>query len=184
MSTPIISQPTAHSRFFPPASQAMYRAIASKWRKAHSQPDGVVYIWDEIVQGWSSVLRPADQWRVGVVVITQANEVLLADGVLVYPRGAERWLLISESVPKQPQAEALMRLSIAKRNYEFARENESPEVEKTCLDALRYHWLRSRDIDTIQHGGVFAGLTPSNVVLNGEDLDKAIDDAMRAGGVA
>ena len=42
-------------------------------------------------------------------------------------------------------------------------------------DAKRYAWLRERDLDTIHRGGVFAGLTPKNVVLNGEDLDIAID---------
>jgi len=44
-------------------------------------------------------------------------------------------------------------------------------------DAARYRWLRERDLDTIKAGGVFAGKTPANVVLNGEDLDVAIDDA-------
>ncbi|MAM60878.1 hypothetical protein [Maritimibacter sp. UBA3975] len=45
-------------------------------------------------------------------------------------------------------------------------------------DAARYRWLRARDLDTIDKGGVFAGLTPQNMVLNGEDLDEAIDAAM------
>ncbi|MBC7906998.1 MAG: hypothetical protein H7Y60_09675 [Rhodospirillaceae bacterium] len=47
-------------------------------------------------------------------------------------------------------------------------------------DALRYRWLRSRDLDTISKGGVFAGMTPKNVVLNEEDLDAAVDLAMQA----
>lgn len=45
-------------------------------------------------------------------------------------------------------------------------------------DAERYRWLRERDLDTIKQGGVFAGMTPANVVLNGPDLDSAIDAAM------
>lgn len=45
-------------------------------------------------------------------------------------------------------------------------------------EAARYRWLRSRDVGTIKNGGVFAGLTPDNVVLNGTDLDEAIDAAM------
>lgn len=45
----------------------------------------------------------------------------------------------------------------------------------------RYLWLRRRDLNSIQAGGVFAGMTPNNVVLNGKDLDKAIDDAMGRG---
>lgn len=43
--------------------------------------------------------------------------------------------------------------------------------------ALRYAYLRSRDLDAIDEGGVFAGKVPDNVVLNGEDLDTAIDAA-------
>ena len=45
-------------------------------------------------------------------------------------------------------------------------------------DARRYRWLRSRDLDTITKGGIFAGITPFNVVLNGTDLDREIDAAM------
>ena len=45
-------------------------------------------------------------------------------------------------------------------------------------DAERYQWLRSRDLETISHGGVFAGITPQNMVLNEETLDEAIDAAM------
>jgi hypothetical protein len=46
------------------------------------------------------------------------------------------------------------------------------------VDAERYRWLRNRNLDAIKNGGVFAGMTPSNVVLNGEDLDLEIDAAM------
>ncbi len=51
-----------------------------------------------------------------------------------------------------------------------------------ALDAARYRWLRSRDVGAISAGGVFAGMTPDNVVLSGEDLDRAVDTA-RTGGV-
>ena len=44
--------------------------------------------------------------------------------------------------------------------------------------AKRYAYLRGRSLDAIKEGGVFAGLTPDNVVLNGEDLDAAIDGAL------
>lgn len=43
--------------------------------------------------------------------------------------------------------------------------------------AERYQWLRSRDLETITQGGVFAGITPQNMVLNEETLDEAIDAA-------
>ena len=47
-----------------------------------------------------------------------------------------------------------------------------------AIDAARYRYLRERDLDTIDRGGVFAGMTPKNVVLNGDDLDRAVDLAM------
>jgi NTP pyrophosphatase (non-canonical NTP hydrolase) len=52
--------------------------------------------------------------------------------------------------------------------------------DKVALDARRYRWLRSRDVDTIRQGGVFAGQTPENLVLSEEHLDAAIDAAMAA----
>ncbi len=44
--------------------------------------------------------------------------------------------------------------------------------------AERYQWLRSRDLDAVETGGIFCGMTPENIVLNGDDLDEAIDDAI------
>lgn len=52
------------------------------------------------------------------------------------------------------------------------------EANDLARDAARYRWLRERSLDTITSGGVFAGMTPENVVLNGCDLDKEIDAAM------
>lgn len=43
------------------------------------------------------------------------------------------------------------------------------------LDAKRYRYLRNRSLDTISTGGVFAGKIPENKVLNGIDLDLAVD---------
>ena len=53
---------------------------------------------------------------------------------------------------------------------------------KTERYAERYEWLRDRDLSTIYQGGVFAGKTPENLVLNGDDLDAAIDAQMEAEG--
>ncbi|EQB8433784.1 hypothetical protein ACYUS1_005230 [Pseudomonas aeruginosa] len=52
------------------------------------------------------------------------------------------------------------------------------EVEHLRKDAARYRWLRERDLETIRQGGVFAGMTPENIVLNQEDLDAEIDAAL------
>lgn len=52
------------------------------------------------------------------------------------------------------------------------------ELVDLRTDAERYRWLRSRDLETISDGGVFAGMTPQNMVLNEETLDEAVDAAM------
>lgn len=54
------------------------------------------------------------------------------------------------------------------------------EVAELARDAARYRWLRERDLDTIDRGGVFAGKTPDNIVMNQEDLDQHVDAAMAA----
>lgn len=59
-----------------------------------------------------------------------------------------------------------------------------PLTDEQIAYAKRYAWLRSRDVDAISYGGVFAGMTPDNVVLSDVDLDAAIDAAMeRAHGI-
>jgi len=57
-------------------------------------------------------------------------------------------------------------------------------VDELRAKAERYDYLRDRDLGAIQAGGVFAGKTPDNVVLNGGDLDAAIDAARAAQGGA
>ena len=51
----------------------------------------------------------------------------------------------------------------------------TPVLAEVMRDALRYRWLRGRDLDQIGQGGIFVGQTPRNVVLTGEDLDHAVD---------
>ncbi|HBD90228.1 MAG: hypothetical protein A2092_15770 [Rhodobacteraceae bacterium GWE1_64_9] len=67
------------------------------------------------------------------------------------------------------------------RYWEGRYRDEKACADKAELDAARYRWLRTRNLDAISAGGVFAGKTPENVVLNGDDLDAAIDLAMVAG---
>lgn len=47
-------------------------------------------------------------------------------------------------------------------------------------DAQRYRYLRNADVEAIHKGGIFAGQTPQNLVINEEDLDIAIDTAMKS----
>ncbi|MCE2029262.1 hypothetical protein [Sessilibacter corallicola] len=51
-------------------------------------------------------------------------------------------------------------------------------IDSLERDAKRYRFLRQADVHSINNGGIFAGKTPDNVVLNGVDLDDAIDAAM------
>ena len=62
--------------------------------------------------------------------------------------------------------------------YSAAMGWKSLTPEFVDLYARRYAYLRERDLNAIVEGGVFAGKVPDNVVLNGDDLDKAIDDAI------
>ena len=61
---------------------------------------------------------------------------------------------------------------------EFFKSFTDEEATQIAKWAARYKWLRDRDPDTIECGGVFAGQTPENVILSGEDLDAAIDAAI------
>ena len=56
----------------------------------------------------------------------------------------------------------------------------SSKLADTGRYAERYGWLRDRDLNTIHRGGVFAGKTPENLVLSGDDLDAAIDAEMES----
>ena len=56
------------------------------------------------------------------------------------------------------------------------------ERDALRADAERYQWLRGRDLNTIAAGGVFAGMTPQNIVINGADLDSRIDAERAAEG--
>lgn len=57
---------------------------------------------------------------------------------------------------------------------------DAPGIIAQELHAKRYTWLQNKSLDTISDGGVFAGMTPDNVVLNEEDLDDAIDKEIAA----
>lgn len=52
------------------------------------------------------------------------------------------------------------------------------ENKRLAVFENRYQFLRNADIDAIYKGGIFAGQTPENLVINGQDLDDAIDKAL------
>src|SRR5690606_32712536 len=51
----------------------------------------------------------------------------------------------------------------------------SAEADDVTTDAQRYRWLRARDLDAVDEGGVFIGMTSGaghgGYVLNGIDAD-------------
>jgi len=55
---------------------------------------------------------------------------------------------------------------------------DKPKETQLEADARRYRFLRDADIQAVSFGGLFAGKTPDNIVINGVDLDLEIDSAM------
>lgn len=93
---------------------------------------------------------------------------------------------MSAAVPLDRQIACVRReVSMRKRVYprwvatskmtqeEADRQIEAMEAAQLTLE--RYRHLHTRPLDTVHRGGVFAGQTPANLVLNGDDLDQAID---------
>ena len=67
---------------------------------------------------------------------------------------------------------------VTQDEYHRALDRRDRRIAELERDAARYRYLRERDLDTIVVGGIFVGRVPQNVVVNGDDLDAAIDAAM------
>lgn len=126
------------------------------------------------IGGWES------QPKEGLIPYTRADyrDALTCDVALLEGRVASLtealrsvWL---EYDPSEASANARDMFDIAAEALEGLKDH-FPEIMR---DADRYRWLRERDLDTIDKGGVFVGRTPDNVVLNGDDLDRAVDWGM------
>lgn len=74
------------------------------------------------------------------------------------------------------RANKLLKIDVAALEYTVAHLGRLVDELRPGHD--RYQYLRERNLDTISTGGVFAGMTPENVVLNGIDLDRATDCAI------
>lgn len=79
---------------------------------------------------------------------------------------------------------SISRAEAERERDELVQKMYQLESERDALraDAERYQWLRGRDLNTIAAGGVFAGMTPQNIVINGADLDSRIDAERAAEG--
>jgi len=63
---------------------------------------------------------------------------------------------------------------------ELGYRNVATAIKALRKDAERYRVLRQADVDTIHNGGLFAGLTPDNIVINGIELDIHTDAVIGA----
>jgi hypothetical protein len=93
-------------------------------------------------------------------------------------RAAEAICALHEDLARTPWSEWGDQVRDRYRTDARAALSVIPEAAEWEADAARYRWLRSRDLDTIDAGGIFIGRVPENTVINGEDADRAIDAAI------
>lgn len=118
-----------------------------------------------------SVMHQGDCYVCGNIQ-DHPNHQLPADGMSRLFR-AERRLACAEMI--DDEGRRTVEVELARAEAEAARTAEGLEGLKR--DAARYRFLRdrrTRQVD-IAASAVFAGRIPDNVILGGEDLDRAID---------
>jgi len=142
-------------------------AVLSMLRgEVKTTPGGITFSLSEPIGGWTVPL-----YEQHVVTRLQAE---LADRKAKHHRSCQ--LAIGKSQLAKERHAEIIRLQ-AELDALKAAQGE-PVADAQRKDAERYRWLRERDLETLHRGGVFAGQTPQNMVLNGKDLDDAIDAAM------
>ncbi|TXI06583.1 MAG: hypothetical protein E6Q76_09510 [Rhizobium sp.] len=150
--------------------------------------DGLLDLKAVNLNGWrcyGPVRDGADHWLAPGTPVELTDEQIIdamrsdlnsADGGYMVDMSPEdvvkagRALLASAARERKPSA------LVAQLQADLTERDQ--QIDALSMDAGRYRWLRSRDLETISKGGVFAGLTPDNLVLNEETLDQAIDAAM------
>jgi len=104
----------------------------------------------------------------------EAATALTAEGIeLASLREREEELEEECREIKQLAADNFKRAKVAEARAETAER----ERDEARTDAERYRYLRERDLDTINKGGIFAGMTPKNIILNLDCLDREVDAA-------
>lgn len=134
--------------------------------------------WDGAQSATSAPPAPADA-RVGLTdehrtLIERAEERLRGRGP-EDAAAANGLLEVLTAHPGQPEPRA--EVTHGDTTMDECMASLLDRMEAAELDADRYRYLRERPLDTVSAGGVFAGKTPDNVVLNGADLDAAVDAA-------
>lgn len=179
-----------HIRALAPAEQNQGEPVA--WFTEDHLADKSATTWDSEVaarwleKGWpvSKLYTHADpnvRWEAVASEQMKVIEQLrgeLGEAKGEYDRSANRVSQLQADLTERDEQIDALRQGM-KGDYDLdawlAFVEEAPQLR---MDAGRYRWLRSRDLEAISQGGVFAGLTPDNLVLNEETLDQAIDDAM------
>ncbi|EMM9101939.1 TPA: hypothetical protein PXD14_006370 [Pseudomonas aeruginosa] len=114
------------------------------------------------------------------LILSMLNEIAENDSVVAVWRGRTQR---TEEERDRLKAELEQSASVLPGNYymdppDGGNVSIPEQIRRMAKDAARYRWLRERDLETIRQGGVFAGMTPENIVLNQEDLDAEIDAAL------
>lgn len=147
------------------------------------------YAWDATQEAWF-VWQAATKRQQSRIQELEAQVRSLKDAANLYDKTLSSATDAYINIQIEADAQRRMRLAAEAQVQAlsldaFAKDASighlSRLVDAERTDAARYQWLRGRDLETISHGGVFAGKTPDNVILNGEDLDSAIDAAIDAG---
>ena len=152
-----------------------FKAEPFGWTDCGPDDEGAIALYEKpqvLATGGQAQAVPHQQ-------LTSEIERVLCDPDSDLSLGAQRalnWCLTWVSVPLQlaapQQADTRDAVTFEQRMSDWQHGD--------ALDAERYRWLRSRDLETISQGGVFAGMTPQNVILNEEDLDQAVDASIAA----
>lgn len=137
------------------------------------EPGGLTFSLSEPLGGWTIPLytRPAEQHQGEPVYMVRTH------GSCCWEEVGSGSLEGFRSMPEEYELRALYTRPAEHPPTSTTGDKYKAELEALRKDAERYQWLRSRDLETISQGGVFAGITPENQVLNEETLDEAIDAA-------
>ncbi len=137
------------------------------------------------IRSWSETFRvtkvpdeTSDDYEVEPVSVRTAPQAQPADARLQHQRDSAELRNLCVARDHARRERDLCKAEIAGLQSSCA--NLGRLVDELRPNAERYDFLREQDLDAIKIGGVFAGKTPDNVVLNGDDLDAAIDAAMAA----
>lgn len=152
------------------------RAENEVLRKAAAQPLGEPAVRLELVVNRVTNGRHIRKWD--MIGDLSAGTHILYSAPTGNQTEPAAWMDVDGALHTTLESASFSRRPVRELYFRQHAEQLVPEADALRKDAERYQWLRERNLETISCGGVFAGRTPHNVVLNGSDLDTAIDAAM------